>query len=483
MKLFELCSRAGLECPAGRGDTEILGVTCHSGRVKNGWMFVCIDGTKHKGSEFLEKAYENGAVAVVSEKSLGGDEILCSDVLLAMSRLCRVMYGGDCSRLRLVAVTGTNGKTTIVNLLRSICESSGKKCGTIGTLGIYSGARRLVLSPPDINANMTTPDPEELYPALSQMAADGCEFVFVEASSHALSRKKLDALEFEVGVFTNLSRDHLDFHVDIIDYAAAKARLFGLCKNFIVNADDPNVGLIAPVAIGCSVKGRSDIYADNVRIDGMSGCSYRLNYENQSFLLRSAISGEFTVINTLIAAAVALTLGFTQQDICSGVAAMRSLPGRMEAVSLSLNAPISVYIDYAHTPDALEKLLASARAMAGESRVVLLFGCGGDRDRGKRAEMGSVATRYANHTIITSDNSRNEDPEAIIEEILVGVDKSKNYTVIVDRGDAIEYAIKHSRAGDVIILAGKGHEKYEIDKNGRHEFDEAARVRKAWLER
>ena len=194
MKLFELCSRARIACPNGRGDTEILGVTCDSRRVESGWMFVCLPGTRRQGSEFVGQAYQNGAVAVVSQTPLGGGEILCDDALEAMSRLCRVMYGGDCARLRLVAVTGTNGKTTVVNLLRSICESAGKKCGTIGTLGIYSGARRLSLSPQDANANMTTPDPEELYRALSQMASDGCEFVFIEASSHALARKKLDGL-------------------------------------------------------------------------------------------------------------------------------------------------------------------------------------------------------------------------------------------------------------------------------------------------
>ena len=483
MKLFELCSRARLTCPSGREDTEILGVTSDSRRVRPGWMFVCLPGTRHRGSEFVGQAYQNGAVAVVSQTPLGGGEIACEDSLEAISSLCRVMYGGDFARLRLVAVTGTNGKTTVVNLLRSICESAGKKCGTIGTLGIYSGARRLELSPQDPNANMTTPDPEELYRALSQMASDGCEFVFLEASSHALARKKLDGLSFEVGIFTNLSRDHLDYHGDLSAYAAAKSRLFGLCRSFVANADDPNVSLVAPVAIGCSVKGRSDVYADNVRLDGRYGCAYRFNSGKESFLIRSAMSGEFTVINTLLAAAAAQELGFNRQDICAGIASMRSLSGRMEAVSLSLNADISVYIDYAHTPDALEGLLESARRIAQTGRVVLVFGCGGDRDRGKRAEMGAVACRLADKIIISSDNSRSEDPNEIIKEILSGVDRDKDCTVIVDRGDAIDHAIKQSLPGDVIILAGKGHEKYEIDKNGRHEFDEAARVRKAWLER
>ncbi len=483
MKLFDLLYTSGMQIPEARENVEICGVTSDSRRVRQGYLFVCLPGLHLDSTEFIGRAYENGAVAVMTEKALGGAEIVVNDTLDAMSRLCRTFYGGKSEKLRLVAVTGTNGKTTVVSLLRSICEAAGKRCGTIGTLGIYSGGKRLFLNNHESSANMTTPDPEELYQALSQMADDDCEFVFMEASSHALARKKLDALNFEVGIFTNLSRDHLDFHGNFYEYAAAKSRLYGLCKHFVANADDPNVGLIAPMGIGCSVKGRSDVYAENVRCLNEKGCSYRLTADNAVFTVSSPMAGEFTVMNTLEAAAAALQLGFTSRDITAGISRMPSVAGRMERVSLSVNAPISVYIDYAHTPDALEKILISARELAGFGRVVVLFGCGGDRDTGKRPEMGAVATRYADHTIITSDNSRSEDPEAIISDILAGADKGKSYTVIVDRSEAIDYAIKKSRPGDVIILAGKGHEKYEIDKNGRRDFDEAACVRKAWLER
>ncbi len=483
MKLCELLTMSGIQIPELKEDPDILGVTCDSRRVRAGYLFVCLPGLHRDSTEFIGRAYENGAVAVITEKDLGGAEIVIDDTLGAMPRLCRAFYGGNCDKLRLVAVTGTNGKTTVVTLLRSIAQAAGRRCGTLGTLGIYSGSKRLHLGGRDPDANMTTPDPEELYSALSRMAEDGCEFVFLEASSHALARKKLDALEFEVGVFTNLSRDHLDFHGDMYEYAAAKSRLYGLCKSFVANADDPNVGLIAPRGIGCSVGSRSDVYAENVRILNENGCSYRLVSDVTSFAVSSPMPGEFTVMNTLLASAAALTLGFSPRDITSGIAAVRSVPGRMERVSLSLKAPISVYIDYAHTPDALEKVLISARSLAGHGRVVVLFGCGGDRDRGKRSEMGNIATRYADFTVITSDNCRSEDPETIISDILVGVDPKKNYTVIVDRMDAINYVIKESRVGDVIILAGKGHEKYEIDKNGRRDFDEAACVRKAWLKR
>ncbi len=483
MKLFELLEASGIAVPEARENSEIGGVTCDSRRVRPGYLFVCLPGLHQESTEFIGRAYENGAVAVMTEKVLGGDEIVVDDTLGAMSRLCRTFYGGGCDKLRLVAVTGTNGKTTVVSLLRSIARTAGRRCGTVGTLGIYSGSQRLFLNNHEPDANMTTPDPEELYPALAKMADDGCEFVFIEASSHALARKKLDALSFEVGIFTNLSRDHLDFHGSFYEYAAAKSRLYPLCKSYVANADDPNVGLVAPMGIGCSVGGRSDVYAENVRLLGENGCSYRLVTENMSFNISSPIPGEFTVMNTLEASAAALALGISPRDIASGIADLRFLPGRMERVSLSVNAPISVYIDYAHTPDALEKLLLSAKKLAGWGRVVLLFGCGGDRDRGKRPEMGAVATRYADYTIITSDNCRSEDPEAIISDILSGVDTKKRYTVIVDRADAIDHAIKESRPGDMIILAGKGHEKYEIDKNGRRDFDEAACVRKAWLKR
>ncbi len=483
MKLFELLSTSGIKHSEACEDPEINGVTCDSRRVRPGYLFVCLPGLHRDSTEFIGRAYENGAVAVLTEKPLGGAEIVVDDTLLAMARLCRTFYGGNYDKLRLVAVTGTNGKTTILSLLRSIAQAAGKMCGSIGTLGIYSGAQKIFVDGPDPNANMTTPDPEELYTALSRLADDGCEFVFIEASSHALARKKLDALSFEVGIFTNLSRDHLDFHGDFYEYAAAKSRLYGLCRHFIANADDPNVGLIAPMGIGCSVRGRSDVYAESIRYSGENGCAYRLVADELCFTVSSPMPGEFTVMNTLEAAAAALTLGFSPCDIAAGIAMMRSVPGRMERVALSRNAPISVYIDYAHTPDALEKVLLSAKKLAGRGRVVVLFGCGGDRDHGKRPEMGAIATRYADYTIITSDNSRSEEPEAIISDILAGVDANGRYTVIVDRADAIAHAIKESRAGDVIILAGKGHEKYEIDKNGRHDFDEAACVRKAWLER
>ncbi len=483
MKLFELLAASGIAVPEAREDLEISGVTCDSRRVRRGYLFVCLPGLHRDSTEFIGRAYENGAVAVMTEKALGGNEIVVDDTLFAMSRLCRTFYGGACDRLRLVAVTGTNGKTTVISLLRSIARAAGRRCGTVGTLGICSGDQRLFLSNHEPDANMTTPDPEELYPALAKMADDGCEFVFLEASSHALAQKKLDALSFEVGIFTNLSRDHLDFHGDFYEYAAAKSRLYPLCKSYVANADDPNVGLVAPMGIGCSVDGRSDVYAENVRLLHENGCSYRLVTENMSFEVSSPMAGEFTVMNTLEAAAAALALGFSARDITTGIAMMRPVAGRMERVSLSVNAPISVYIDYAHTPDALEKVLLSARRLAGWGRVVLLFGCGGDRDRGKRPEMGAVATRYADYTVITSDNSRSEEPETIISDILAGVDPRKRYTVIVDRASAIDHVIKESRSGDVIILAGKGHEKYEIDKNGRRDFDEAAYVRKAWLKR
>lgn len=482
MKLSVLCRAIGIDCPWDVKELEITQITCNSKRVRPGGLFVCLDGTKRNGEEFANEAISLGAAAVLYGK--GSEKHLhCEDTLLAMSLLCREFYGAGIERLKLIAVTGTNGKTTLVSLLESIFTAAGKKCGRIGTLGCFSSERRLEVSPFDPNANMTTPDPEELYPTLSQMSSDQDEFVFIEASSHALARKKLDALRFECGIFTNLSRDHLDYHKTIEEYCKAKARLAPLCDRFILNADSPFYrSILESGGITCSQKGKADFKASEVSLD-KDGCTYFLESESASFGVTSRLSGSYTVMNTLEAAACALTLGIPPKHVARGIASLNSVSGRMERVTLPESADINVYIDYAHTPDALKQLLISARGISNGGRIVLLFGCGGERDAGKRSEMGSIASKYADLVIVTSDNSRSEDPAKIIDDILLGIDADRTCKVIGDRKEAIRYAIKEALANDVILLAGKGHEKYEIDRNGRHFFDEAEIVRTAWLEK
>ncbi len=472
MKLCELCLAADIYCPDTKGNIEITQVTCDSRRVVGGGLYVCLCGNHENGEKYCEEAIKNGASEIIHTSSEYG-ELYSDDTRLALSRLCRKMYGEGIEKLKLVAVTGTNGKTTVTELLKNIFTEAGYKCGTVGTLGIRTPNGRVG------NGNMTTPDPEELYKALSDMARQGCEYVFIEASSHALALKKLDALEFELGIFTNLTRDHLDFHLTEKEYFEAKRRLVGLSKRIITNADTKHGRDFCEGALTCSQNSDADFTATNVKY-GIDGVSYTLN---QSIDIECRIPGRFTVMNSLEAAAAALTLGIAPTHIQKALLNSTSVPGRLERVILPDDADISVFIDYAHTPDALENLLLSVRDFAKGRRVVLVFGCGGDRDRGKRKLMGAVATKYADFTVVTSDNSRSEEPRDIIREILKGIDKEKRYTVIEDRLDAIRYVMEDSRSGDVIILAGKGHEKYEIDKNGKHVFDEAEAVKNAWRKR
>ncbi len=480
MRLSELFARAGMPFPAIGTDVEITQVTSVSEEIVPGGLFVALRGTKRNGEDFIAQARARGALLVLSEGDRG--DLRCSDARLALAHLCRAFYGSGIDRLRLVGVTGTNGKTTVVSLLRSIALAAGRPCGSVGTLGceIYDSSGRLARLPGE--GNMTTPDPEVLYPVLSRMATAGAEYVFTEVSSHALAMKKTDALRFDVGIFTNLTRDHLDFHGTAEEYLNAKARLRGLCDRFLVNADDASSYAFGNDTLRCSVTIGADFFADRIEQLSGGGYRYRVSSDYGRFKLETRMSGGFSVMNTLQAVAAALLLGFAPDDIARGISALKTVSGRMESV-LPENADFRVYIDYAHTPDALENVLLSARSFVNGGRLIAVFGCGGDRDRGKRSEMGAIASRLADLTVITSDNPRSESPDAIIEDIAAGVDATRDAVVIPDRRSAIEYAVGTARAGDVIILAGKGHEKYEITASGKHPFDEVLLVRRAFEKR
>ena len=472
MRLAELCRAAGIFCPIGSEDVEISSVTSNSEKVKKGSLFVCLTGTHTDGNMFAERARAMGAAAVLSDKRRESD-LFCEDACAAHARLCRKLYGEGIEKLRLVGVTGTNGKTTVTALVRSILRAAGEACGSIGTLGCILPSGETL----DTGGNMTTPDPEVLYPALSKMAAVGARYAVCEVSSHALAQKRADALRFEVGVFTNLTRDHLDFHGTEEAYFAAKRRLFELSDKMIVNGDDPKLANLSE-ALTCSAHSAADFMAHGVELYGTEGCGYRFLSEKSSYTVISPIPGRFTVMNTLQAAACAELLSVDPCFIKQGIATLSSVIGRMQRVELE-GADFAVYIDYAHTPDALEKLLLTARGFA-RGRVFVLFGCGGDRDRGKRAKMAKNATRLADFTVITSDNSRSENPMQIFADILEGVDKKKPYVLIPDRRQAIAYAVSQLRGGDVLLLAGKGHEKYEINADGIYPFDEEETVRQAY---
>lgn len=488
MNLHLLCREAQIALPETVSDPEISGIRTDSRRVRQGDIFICIRGMTVDGHDYIKDAVSRGAVAIVTEgilaEGLSIPVISVPDTRHAAAMLCDAWYGHPTRRLKLIAVTGTNGKTSVTYMLRCIFEAAMYRCGVIGTVYSYSAGRRLEIRAEDPLANMTTPDPEELYRILSVMAEDDVEYVFMEATSHALVLRKLDALAFEAAVFTNLTREHLDFHENMENYFSAKAKLFSMCKKAIINIDDAYgrrlTRLCRCPVLTCSAKDNgSDFFAEQIQDLGADGMKYRLTSRNMHVTLRTPIPGQFTVMNTLEAASCAASLGVAPSAIMTALGSLSSIDGRMERVRLGALCDFSVFIDYAHTPDALYNLLMSARGFRREGqRIVLVFGCGGDRDKSKRPVMGKIASELADLCIVTSDNSRSEDPEAIIKEISEGMDDAA-YVAIPDRAKAIDWAIGTAKRGDIILLAGKGHEAYEIDRDGKRPFNERRLVMEA----
>lgn len=506
MKLVELIAGTDIKCQFGNSAeresalaTEIAGIASDSREVRAGYLFVCIRGLHTDGHEYIEKALENGAVAVLTEEGYldkhkakeGVTYLTSSNTRRALSFLFNTWYGRPADDMRLIAVTGTNGKTSVTFMLREIFRAALIKTGLIGTVVCYSDERKLSIRSENENANMTTPDPKELYEILSVMKKDGIEVVLIEATSHALALDKLAPLRFVSAIFTNLSPDHLDFHGDMKSYLDAKKKLFTMTDSAVINADDDSYSEILATAeeSGCGnirlctvrEERNADYAALNIRSLGTSGVEYILSSVSHIFKVSSPIPGRFTVMNTLEAAACALEEGVSPQNVQDALRHMRGIDGRFERVKLCTGADFSVFIDYAHTPDALENLLLTVRGFRKKGeRIVLLFGCGGDRDKSKRHVMGRIASTLADFVIVTSDNSRSEEPQNIISDIMSGFDYSRAGSVVIEnREEAIDYAVKNALESDIILLAGKGHEAYEIDKNGKHPFNEKELVREA----
>ena len=490
MRLSKLLCEAGMSFDDSIPDVEITEIVTDSRRASLGCMFICLSGGLADGHRYVGEALLRGAVAVIAEKGteieLQKDNpyvyvIECENTRHAAAMLYSAWYGHPSKKLKIVGVTGTNGKTTVTHMLKRVFEGALYKCGVIGTVYCSSGARQIYARPDDPLANMTTPDPCQLYRLLAFMAADKVDYVFMEVSSHALKLCKTDAIEFDTAIFTNLSPDHLDFHKTMEDYAEAKAKLFRVAKRSIINGDDERSSFMESASPGrvykYSVKTRgeiNDFCAEGVINNGLRGINYTLRSKNTIMKLSSPIPGDFTVYNTLCVSACALLHGISPSVICNALSGETGVDGRMEKVRIDEKVDFSVFIDYAHTPDALENLLRSVnRFKSAGQRTVLLFGCGGDRDKTKRPVMGRIAGELADLVIVTSDNSRSENADNIISDIINGAsEKSCLFERITDRRAAIEFAIKNARSGDVILLAGKGHEKYEIDSNGKREFDE-----------
>lgn len=448
-------------------DIEIKGVTSRLDEVENGYIFVCIKGMRNDGHSFSVSAKRKGAVLLVVENVT--DSVIVSELpyikventRATLARMCAKSYGNPERALKLVGVTGTNGKTSTCRLLSEIYSYTGQKVKTIGTL----------------DGNLTTPDPEDFFKILKDAFDSGFERVVMEASSHSLALDKLDGVKFDYGIFTNLTPEHLDFHRDMEEYAMAKAKLFKNADCGLYNFDDTYFKQVSSLSNGraCTysfLDSNAQFYIKDYVPNGTDGFEYTLVTPKEDIRIKSNLSGKFNVYNTLSAGALAYIDGLDADIIKEGILSVKNVSGRLEKVELE-DVPFSVYIDYAHSPDALEKVLCCIRDFKREDqRITVLFGCGGDRDRSKRRVMGQIASRLADFVIVTSDNSRSENAALIIDEIMKGIDKERPHVVIENRRTAIEYAIMNARENDIILLAGKGHENYEIDSLGKRYFSE-----------
>ena len=470
-------------------DFETGVLRTNSLECSRGDAFICIPGTKLDGHDFICTAVQNGAELIVCERVTPWlaahpevSYITVSNARLAVAHMWNEYCGRPSEKMMLVAVSGTNGKTSTTYFLREIFKAAGYKTGVIGTVRCLIGDEEAILTDDSVSRvnSMTTPAPQKLYPMLERMADAGVEIVFMEASSHSLSQYRLDPLLFVAGVFTGLTQDHLDYHGSMEEYYLSKRRLFTMCGTAVVNVDDEYGSRLAnEISIPCAVYSplgkTADFTASQTIHDGSDGIRYIFSDKSGECEIKCPSVGSFMVANTLGAASVARLFGIKREVISSALAVSPQIPGRMERVPLGDFCDFEIFIDYAHTPDALERVLHSLlEVKKPNGRLVVLFGCGGDRDRTKRPIMGRIATSLAELTVITDDNSRSENPRAIICDILRGASGGACCKVIENREEAIKWVIENHRPNDTILLAGKGHEDYEISAGGKRPFSEKA---------
>ena len=453
-------------------DREVTDVTSDSRQVKEGFLFVCIKGASFDGHSVAQQMLDIGAVAVVCEYDLGVEnQIIVDDTRKAYSPICASFFGNPADSLKLIGLTGTNGKTTTTFLIKQILENVGKKVGLIGTVQNMVGDE---VYP----AHYTTPDPHELQSLFRKMVDAGCEYCIMEVSSQALAQGRVEGIHFHIGAFTNLTQDHLDYHKTWENYFESKKLLFKACDCAVTNLDD-EYGLKIVDGCGCRVvtygvdNMKADFVARNVGFSA-NGVRYDLVGEKMG-RVSCPIPGRFSVYNSLCATSVALTLGVDFTDVLEAISKSNGVKGRIEVVPTP-NQNYTVIIDYAHSPDGLENIISSLKEIAN-GRVVTVFGCGGDRDKTKRPKMGKIAAELSDFCVVTSDNPRSENPSAIIEDILEGMkDTATPYEVVENRREAIAWAMKNARPNDIILLAGKGHETYQILPTGTIHFDEREAV-------
>ncbi|MCH5155570.1 MAG: UDP-N-acetylmuramoyl-L-alanyl-D-glutamate--2,6-diaminopimelate ligase [Clostridiales bacterium] len=451
-------------------DTEVLGLCFDSGKVKQGDLFFCLVGVENDGHTFAADAVSRGAAALVVERKLALDvpQIEVSDTRKALSLAASAFYGNPSKRLKMIGITGTNGKTTTTYIVKSIIETAGHSCGLIGTNAVeYLGNVT--------DARLTTPDPIELHAILKEMSDAGVEYVVMEVSAHALKLSKIDGIVYEVAAFTNFSRDHLDFFGNMDNYAQAKASFFSLdhARSAVINVDDELGKTILKnsklPAVTYGVDNPSDVFGIDLEMSAY-GLSYVINMADSVGRVKFSLTGRFNMYNTLCAAAIAMSLGFDLQTVIAGIRNVKKIDGRFNIINMS---KCNVIIDFAHTDDGIANILRAIREFA-PARIITVFGCGGNRDKSKRAVMGKIVSQMSDYCIVTSDNPRFEPPMDIINEIAAGIDEigGKNYQKTVDRKQAIKDAISMADKQDIVLIAGKGAERYNDVMGSRTPYND-----------
>lgn len=458
----------------GKSDIGINKIEYDSRKVTQNDVFVAVRGYKTDGHKYIEQAIKNGAAAVIAEEhteNIKVCEIITDNTRKALSLVSAAYYGYPSKKMKLIGITGTNGKTTTTYLVKSILEFAGYKVGLIGTNQNMIGSKV-------IPTERTTPESLELQKLFADMVSEGAEYCVMEVSSHSLCLDRVYGNPFYIGAFTNLTQDHLDFHKTMEEYAKAKSILFTMCERAVVNADDKYVNAIIGNAdckvVKYGINKKSDILAKNIKYN-QRGVLFEVETPFGSENIRLDIPGEFSVYNALCAIGICQGTGVGISDIAKALILAKGVKGRAEV--LSTPTDYTVMIDYAHTPDGLENIIGTVKGFC-RGRVITVFGCGGDRDATKRPKMGKIAGDLSDFCVVTSDNPRTEDPDAIIKDILSGMtDVKAEYVAICDRTEAIEYAMRNAKENDIIILAGKGHETYQILKDKTIHYDEREIVR------
>lgn len=491
--LHHILSQLDVKHISGNEDVQILDITADSRAVKDGSLFIALDGATVDGHNYVNQAVASGAKAIVVSKAV---DISTSDVCVitvndtraAMMSIVPYFFDYPANKMRMIGVTGTNGKTTTTHMIRHILKAQGHKVGVIGTVHIMIGDTSYPI-------HNTTPDVVDLQHILHQMVEEGVAYCVMEVSSHALALGRIAGVEFDTAVFTNLTQDHLDFHKTFENYLAAKCKLFTQVssdnqhkdnKGAVINIDDaygPRVveQTTAPT-ITYGTMGKGTLNATHIEMSTKSS-EYKVVYNGESYDVSMNTTGLFNVYNTLAAIGACLQEGIAMSSIDAALKTFSAVPGRFELIEEGQD--FAVVVDYAHTPDGLQNILETAKAIK-ENRIIVVFGCGGDRDATKRPIMGRIAAEYGDVIYVTSDNPRTEDPVKIVEDVAVGVREAlragTSYEVIVDRREAINHAIHNARSGDIVIIAGKGHENYQILKEETIHFDDREEARRALKE-